>query len=117
MTADGTFFAARRSGSPASLALRISTATVLRDTTTPWPTYTTPELLDLISARRRVLGCGDQAEQIAERIIEVCGDQLDRWQALPTASARQDPTADDLPSLAGAAHRPELTTRPQRPAL
>lgn len=47
--------------------------------------YTTRELLELIPARH-VLNYADRADQIAEMIIEVCGDQIGRWQALAAAT-------------------------------
>ncbi|MBL7492503.1 hypothetical protein I6A62_31385 [Frankia sp. AgW1.1] len=47
--------------------------------------YTTRELLELIPARH-VLSYADRADQIAEMIIEVCGDQIGRWQALAGAA-------------------------------
>jgi hypothetical protein len=43
--------------------------------------YTTRELLEPIRARH-VLGCAERADQVADLIIEICGDQDDRWQAL-----------------------------------
>ncbi|KQC35723.1 hypothetical protein UK82_24805 [Frankia sp. ACN1ag] len=54
--------------------------------------YTTPELLGLIPARR-VLGYAGRAEQIAEMIIEVCGDQLDRWEAFAAAAQAKPPAS------------------------
>lgn len=54
--------------------------------------FTTPELLEHIPARH-VLGCAERADQIADLIIEICGDRLDRWQALAAmANAKAAPS-------------------------
>jgi hypothetical protein len=53
--------------------------------------YTTPDMLEIIPARH-VLAYADRADQVAERIIEVCGDRISRWQAfIAVAEAKPTP--------------------------
>ncbi|WP_261553773.1 hypothetical protein [Frankia tisae] len=52
--------------------------------------HTTPEILRALPARH-VLNCAERAEEIAAIIIETCGGDLTRWQALAAASDARPP--------------------------
>lgn len=76
--------------------------------------YTTPELLRAVPARH-VLACSARAGQVADIIIEACGDDLDRWQALGSWTGTKPPptmTFDAwLERLGAADHRAEPSCR------
>lgn len=73
--------------------------------------FTTPEILRAVPARH-VLTCAERADQVAEIIVETCGGDLARWQALAAKADGRPPF-----SLTFGAWLDQLTTARPTTAL